>query len=86
MNDKITELESRNSELAKEILLNESAIYEAQSELNHVDPDIINHENIQSYFKHVELLIERLEAKNYLYKKEIYQNDLEIKRLKGNEE
>jgi hypothetical protein len=86
MNDKITELESRNSELAKEILLNESAIYEALSELNHVDPDIINHEKIRRYFKHVELLIERLEAKNYLYKKEIYQNDLEIKRLKGNEE
>jgi hypothetical protein len=47
--EKIAELEDRNSELAKEVLLNESAIYEAETEIENLDTDLIRHPRIQQY-------------------------------------
>jgi hypothetical protein len=85
MNDKekrIKELESRNSELAKEILLNESAIFETEKEISELDQDLLGHPSIQQQINNLRLLIERIKNKNELYKNEIYSNDLEIKKLK----
>lgn len=79
---RIRELESRNSELAKEILLNESAIFETEKEISEIDQDLLGHISIQHQINNLRLLIERIKNKNELYKKEIYSNDLEIKKLK----
>jgi hypothetical protein len=83
--DRINELLDRNSELAKEILLNESLVYEAETEIDSIDKDIMGHSTIQQYLGQVTQLVERLKAKNNLYKKEIFKNDLEIKKLNNNE-
>ena len=88
MDDKekrIAELEDRNSELAKEILLNESAVYEAETEIENLDTDLIGHPRIQQYVNQLNLLVKRLRTKNNRYKKEIFQNELEIKKLKKDE-
>jgi predicted RNase H-like nuclease (RuvC/YqgF family) len=77
----IEALEERNSELAKEILLNEAAIYEAEKEINRIDTDIIDHPTIQNYINTLKMLIERLETKNTVYKNEIFENDVRIKKL-----
>jgi len=45
---RIDELEERNSELAKEILLNESAVYHVEKEIKAIDADISDHEHIQA--------------------------------------
>lgn len=79
---RIKELESRNSELAKEILLNESSIYESEKEISELDKDLLGHPSIQQYINNLRLLIERIKNKNDLYKQEIYKNNLEIKKLK----
>jgi len=79
---RIKELESRNSELAKEILLNESAIFETENEISELDQDLLGHTAIQQQINNLRLLIERIKNKNELYKNEIYSNDLEIKKLK----
>lgn len=83
--EKIKLLESRNSELAKEILLNESAIYEAEKEISNLDMDLIEHPKILEYVNQLKFLIGRLTEKNNFYKTEIFQNDLEIKKLLENE-
>lgn len=88
MNEKdnrIQELEERNGELAKEILLNESAVYQAETEVNNLDTDLMGHPKIQQYVNQLKLLIERLKARNEAYKQEIFENELVIKRLKENE-
>jgi len=88
MDDKekrISELEDRNSELAKEILLNESAVYEVETEIENLDTDLIGHPRIQQYVNQLSLLVKRLKTKNNRYKKEIFQNELEIKKLKEDE-
>jgi hypothetical protein len=88
MNDKeqrVKELEDRNGELAKEILLNESAVYQAESEVNNLDTDLIGHPKIQQYINQLKLLIERLKTKNKVYKQEIFENELVIKKLKEDE-
>jgi len=77
----IAQLEERNSELAKEILLNESAVYEAENEINKVDTDLIDHPLIQVHINSLKLLIERIEIKNALYKREIFENDIRIKNI-----
>jgi len=88
MDDKekrIAELEDRNSELAKEILLNESAVYEVETEIENLDTDLIGHPRIQQYVNQLNLLVKRLKTKNNRYKKEIFHNELEIKKLKEDE-
>ncbi len=77
----VEQLEERNSELAKEILLNESAVYEAEKEINKIDTDLLDHPSIQNHVNSLKLLIERIEVKNGLYKKEIFENDIRIKKL-----
>ncbi len=78
----VNELEERNSELAKEILLNESAIYEAQKEMADLDNDLLDHPSILNYINTLRLLIERIEKRNDLYKTEIFDNELRIQKLK----
>lgn len=85
MNEKenrIKKLEDRNGELAKEILLNESAVYQTEIEINNLDIDLIGHPKIQQYVNQLKLLVERLKAKNKLYKQEIFKNELVIKKLR----
>lgn len=82
---RINQLEDRNSELAKEILLNEAAIYQSEKEIDNIDADIIDHEHIQKYISQIRVLVERLTNKNEIYKKEIFENELLIKKLKEDE-
>lgn len=49
----IKELEERNGELAKEILLNESAVFETLKEIADLDSDILDHPKIQQYVNHL---------------------------------
>lgn len=83
MNDRVSRLEDRNAELAKEILLNESAIYEAESEIDRMDEDVLDHPQIAQSIAYLNLLIARLQEKNEIYKKEIFNNELEINRLRN---
>jgi hypothetical protein len=78
----VLQLEEGNSELAKEILLNESAIYEAQKEMADLDNDLLDHPSILNYINTLRLLIERIEKRNDLYKTEIFDNELRIQKLK----
>lgn len=78
-------LEERNSELAKEILLNEAAVYEAEKELNKIDSDLLNSQLVQNHIRSLKFWIERIETRNTIYKKEIFENDLHIKRLSHEE-
>jgi hypothetical protein len=78
----VNELEERNSELAKEILLSESAIYEAQKEMADLGNDLLDHPSILHYINTLRLLIERIEKRNDLYKTEIFDNELRIQKLK----
>ena len=60
MNDKekrIKDLELRNSELAMEILLNESAIFETEKEISELDQDLLGHTSIQQQINNLRLLI-----------------------------
>jgi len=82
---RIAELEDKNSELAKEILLNESAVYETETQIDNLDTDLIRHPRIQQYISQLNLLIKRIKTKNNRYKKEIFQNEFEIKKLRENE-
>ncbi len=80
---KIRELEDQNAEWAKEILLNETAIYETEKELSSIDTELLSDQRIQSNIQFLRLLIERIESKNEIYKEIIYNNDLEINRLEN---
>ncbi len=81
----IQQIEERNSELAKEILLNESATYETEKEIGKIDEDILDHPVILNYIQSLKILIERITKKNELYKAEIFENELKIKQLKGDD-
>ena len=83
--ERIRELEDRNAELAKEILLNETAVYEAEKELGNIDEELFEHPRIQQYVNNLTLLIDRINDKNHAYKKEIYENELEIIKLRNEE-
>ncbi|MEK6782997.1 MAG: hypothetical protein AABY93_14960 [Bacteroidota bacterium] len=50
----IQKIEERNGELAKEILLNESAIYETEKEIGKIDEDILDHPAIHNYIQKFE--------------------------------
>ncbi len=62
-------------------MLNESAVYEAGKEINKVDTDLLDHPVIQGRINSLKLLIERIEIKNTIYKKEIFENDIRIKNI-----
>jgi hypothetical protein len=81
---RIQELESINSELAKEILLNESAVFEVEKEILEIDPDLKEHPEIKKQVNNLRMLIESIRNKSEIYKHEIFQNEPEIKRLKKN--
>ena len=83
--EKIRKLEDRNAELAKEILLNETAIYETKKELDNLDKELFEHPKIQQYVNNLKRLVDRINRKNNVYKKEIYENELEIIKLKKEE-
>ena len=82
---RIDELEDRNSEHAKEILLNEVAIDEARRDIAAIDEDIIDHPSITDYCQHLCLLIDRLEQQNNTYRVDVFKNNWEIKRLEEND-
>ncbi|TAE39309.1 MAG: hypothetical protein EAZ70_07205 [Runella slithyformis] len=77
----IAHLEDENSELAKEVLLNESAIYEAERLLKTIDTDLINHPVFQDYTENIKASIEKIESENRQYRVQIYKNNFEIKYL-----
>lgn len=81
----IQKIEERIGELAKEILLNESAIYETEKEIGKIDEDILDHSIILNYIQSLKILIERITKRNELYKSEIFENELKIKHLKGDD-
>lgn len=54
---KINLLEERIKELSKEILLNESAIYETEKEISQIDADLIEHPKISEYVSKLKNLI-----------------------------
>ncbi len=78
----IEKLENNNAELAKEILLNEAAIFESEKEMSEIETQLLEHPKIQQYMNNLRLLVERIKLKNQLYKDEIFQNDLEIAKLR----
>ena len=78
----IEKLENNNAELAKEILLNEAAIFESEKEMSEIETQLLEHPKIQQYINNLRLLVERIKLKNQLYKDEIFQNDLEIAKLR----
>ncbi|MEQ8881679.1 MAG: hypothetical protein RLQ12_18685 [Cyclobacteriaceae bacterium] len=78
----IEKLENNNAELAKEILLNEAAIYETEKEMSEIETQLLEHPKIQQYVNNLRLLVDRIKLKNQLYKNEIFQNDLEIAKLR----
>jgi len=79
----IDELEERNLELAKEILLNESAIFHVDKEIKKLEKEIIEHEHFAQRLEEIRKAMSKLEKANEVYKSEIIQNDLKIKSLKG---
>jgi hypothetical protein len=81
----IQQIEERIGELAKEILLNESAVYETEKEIGLIDEDILDHPAIINYVQSLKILIEKITKKNELYKAEIFENELKIKQLKGDD-
>ena len=81
----IQKIEERIGELAKEILLNESAVYETEKEIGKIDEDILDHPVIINYVQSLKILIEKITKKNELYKAEIFENELKIKQLKGDD-
>ncbi len=81
----IQQIEERIGELAKEILLNESAVYETEKEIGKIDEDILDHSVIINYVQSLKILIEKITKKNELYKVEIFENELKIKQLKGDD-
>ena len=82
---RVIELEERNSEHAKEILLNEVAIDEARREIAAIDEDIIDHPSIADYCQQLYLLIDRLEQQNNRHRVGVFKNNWEIKRLEEND-
>lgn len=79
----IDDLEERNLELAKEILLNESAIFYVEKEIQKLEKEIVGHEHFAQRLEEIRKVILRMEKENEVYKSEIIQNDLKIKALKG---
>ena len=80
---RIKGLENKNAEFAKEILLNESAIYEVEKEISAISSEFLIEREIQVHVQLLRLIMERLEAKNVLHRKNIYQNNFEIKSLEN---
>lgn len=78
----IAALEERNSKLAKEILLNEAAVYEAEREIRSVEAELLTDVDIQKHIHNLSFLIERIELRNRLYREEIFENNLRINKLK----
>ena len=78
----IAALEERNSELAKEILLNEAAVYEAEREIRSVEAELLTDVDSQKHIHNLSFLIERIELRNRLYREEIFENNLRINKLK----
>ena len=76
--ERIRILEERNGELAKEILLNETAIYETEKELAGIDDDLLSHPRMQRYIAELKSLITQILSKSEVYKREIYENELEL--------
>ena len=66
-------------------MLNESATYEAKTEINNLDTDLLGHTRIQQYVNQLKLLVERLKSKNKRYKQEVFENEIAIKKLKEDE-
>lgn len=64
--------------------LNESAVYETETQIDNLDTDLAGHPSIQQYINQLSLLIKRIKTKNNRYKKEIFQNEFEIKKLREN--
>jgi flagellar biosynthesis/type III secretory pathway chaperone len=81
----IQQIEERNSELAKEILLNESATYETEKEIAKIEEDILDHPVILNYIQSLKILIERISKKNEIYKAEIFENELKIRQIRGDD-
>jgi hypothetical protein len=75
-------IEDQNSELAKEILLNESAIYEAEKEIQKLHIDLLVHPRISTRVQALKIAIERIVKENDLYKSVIFENEIKIKNLK----
>jgi hypothetical protein len=80
---RINELEENNAEFAKEILLNEAAIYEVEKEIAAIETELLEEPKIQSHIQLLRLLIERIEAKNASHREIIYQNNFEINSLEN---
>ena len=53
-----------------------------EKEIKGIDAYIADHEHIQNYIGQIEKLIANLIRKNELYKREIFENELEIRKLK----
>ena len=66
-------------------MLNESATYEAETEISNLDTDLFGHPRIQQYVNQLKLLVERLKSKNKRYKQEVFENEIAIKKLKEDE-
>ena len=86
ISNQIKVLEEKNTELSKEILLNETAVYEVEKKFLNIDKDIIEHPEIQAYVNSLQDLLRKIKFKNEIYKKEIYENNIKISNLEeGNE-
>lgn len=76
-------LEERNSELAKEILLNKSAIDEAQRKVNSIDPDLLSAQEIFTPFKQYFSWLRALRNGNCVYRRKIFKYLLRIQKCLG---
>ncbi len=79
--DRIKELQEQNSELFKEVLLNETAIDDAKRILTSIDIDFVGHPVIKKQALQIQTLIKSISWKNEIYKHDIYKNELEITKL-----
>jgi hypothetical protein len=65
--------------------LNESATYEIEKEIGKIEEDILDHPVILNYIQSLKLLIERISKKKEIYKAEIFENELKIRQIRGDD-
>ena len=81
-NSKIERLENEAAEYAKEILLNEVAIQDAQRMIAEIEAE--NWETVPEFLEKIEELqaiIRKLHLQNNQYKVEVFKKEFEIKKL-----
>jgi hypothetical protein len=65
--------------------LNESATYETEKESGKIEEDILDHPVILNYIQSLKILIERISKKKEIYKAEIFENELKIRQIRGDD-